>query len=312
MWLTSVQMASAEANNPKSAKFFLGSRENSPLTAMSSSHHASPVAMFSTDSPQVMSAMTGDGTFWPAQARAPQFDFNSSTLMTPSPVADNMSSPMTMINANLNHLPCQLSIKPFNNKSRVETQIPVVLTMTPMPANVSRVHLQSHTISKPKLLAKETPKTMDTLELHAAVVCTSAMQKPYLKERALKRAAGIADSPIKREVRRSSTGDTEEENTDPNDPLNGGDVRICTNCVNRERKRAARKKAKKQEDEDHWSQFEQDRIVVFNTSEYKEWQPVTKDGFGDGQQYAEGSMQVEVPMRIACYCRHQNEKIGFQ
>ena len=25
-----------------------------------------------------------------------------------------------------------------------------------------------------------------------------------------------------------------------------------------------------------------------------------------------GAMQVELPMRIACYCRHQNEKLGFQ
>lgn len=287
---------------------------------MSASHHASPVAMFSNDSPGNMHTLTGDGTFWPAQARAPHFDFNTSTLMTPSPVADNMSvgmnSPMTTVStgATLGQLPCQLNIRPFNNKSRVETQIPVVLTMSPMPSNVSRVHLQSHTISKPKLLAKEPQKSPDALELHAAVVCTSAMQKPHLKERALKRAAGIIEvPPVKREVRRASAGDADDENSDPNEPLNGGDVKICSNCVNRERKRAARKKAKKQEDEDHWSQFEQERIVVFNTSEYKDWQPVSKDGgHGDSQQHPEGAMFVEVPMRIACYCRHQSEKIGFQ
>lgn len=284
-----------------------GSREHSPLEAMGNSQQASPTAMFTNESPMTINGMT----IWQGQAQNPAWnsDFTTSSLgaLSPSPAAEAIGSPPTSAHSDLNQLPYQLTIKPFNSKSRVETQIPVLLIMNPFPERVSKVHLQSHTISKAKLLSKEPVKTSDTLELHASVVCTSAMQKPHLKERALRRAAGLPEIPIKREARRSSTGDIDDEEKDPNEPLNGGEVKICKNCVNRERKRAARKKAKKQEDEDHWSKFEQDRIVVFNTNEFKDWTSAVNDG-----AFIEGAMQVDIPMRIACYCRHQGEKIGFQ
>ncbi|KAF2097131.1 hypothetical protein NA57DRAFT_57733 [Rhizodiscina lignyota] len=297
------------------AKFFLQSRDNSPLDAMGTSEQASPTAMFTHESPATVNGMALDGTMWQSHTGSPAWsnNFTSGGLagLSPSPAADAVNSPMT-IQASLKKLPYNLTVRPVNNKSRVETQIPVTLIMHPFPQSITKIHLQSQTISKPKLLAKDPVKMADTLELHASVFCTSAMQKPHLKERAFRRAAGLPDLPIKREARRSSTGDIDEEETDPNEPLNGGEVKICRNCVNRERKRAARKKAKKQEDEDHWSQFEQDRIVVFNTAEYKDWSPyVPRDGFSDGT-YLDGAMQVEMPMRIACYCRHQGEKTGFQ
>ncbi len=83
-------------------------------------------------------------------------------------------------------------------------------------------------------------------------------------------------------------------------------MHICNGCVLRERKRAARKKVKKPEDERLWQEDEERRVIVFNTSEVKEWQqPSPPD-------QPPTAFQVDAPMRIACYCRHHNEKAGFQ
>jgi uncharacterized protein len=259
--------------------------------------------------------MAVDTTNWHGQARnlAWNNDFTAASLpgLSPSPAADNIGSPMAVTQSTIHQLPYNLTVTPLTNKSRVETQIPVILTMHPFPLGVTKLHLQAQTISKAKLLAKDTVKTPDTLEVFATVVCTSAMQKPQLKQRALDRAAGLPETPIKLEALKSSTEDG-EESLDLSQPLNGADVKICNNCINRERKRAARKKAKRQEDEDHWARYESERIVVFNTSEYKNWATsLHKDGHVDSS-IPDGAKQVDIPMRIACYCRHQSEKIGFQ
>lgn len=234
-----------------------------------------------------------------------------------------ISSPMDMGNqtflsdpSSSDQTPATLHIAPIHNKSRVETQINIKMTLWPMPLGVSKLHLPTHTISKPKLLAKEVVKAPDTLELSAMLVCTSAMQKPEAFKRAMARARGIEIPMPKRELRRSSTGDAvnDDDSDDPDKPLNGGEVRICQNCINRERKRASRKRVKKQEDEESWYQYEAQRVIVFNTTEYKDWQPPqpSKDGVPEPVQFPDGAMQIDAPMRIACYCRHQGEKQGFQ
>lgn len=96
------------------------------------------------------------------------------------------------------------------------------------------------------------------LELHVALVCTSAMEQPGLKQKALERATKILQGhlPV-----------PDEENS----PQNGGEVRICQGCITRERKRAARKKLKKSGEEKVWSLDEERRVIVFNTQEIKEW-----------------------------------------
>ena len=105
---------------------------------------------------------------------------------------------------------------------------------------------------------------------------------------------------------------------DENKPLNGGEVTICSGCQQRERKRAGRKKVKKPEEEEAWLKDEAKRVVVFNTNEIKEWLQPSKEPAADtiserpAPEVPEGAMQVDAPMRIACYCRHQSEKIGFQ
>jgi hypothetical protein len=210
--------------------------------------------------------------------------------------------------------PCVLLIHPTPLKSRVETQIPIKLSLFPLPLGIKRLHLPTHTISKPKLLAKPPlERSPDTLELYTTLVCTSAMRNPEYRRRAFARAAAAS--------RESDNEEPSSEHTDEDDenkPLNGGEVKICAGCITRERKRAARKKIKKVEEEESWHKDEAKRVVVFNAQEIKDWQPPTSqtpsDATGDRPEpfIPEGAMQVDAPMRIACYCRHQNEKLGFQ
>lgn len=215
-----------------------------------------------------------------------------------------------------------LYVHPLPPKSRVETQIPVKLTLHPPLPGISRVHLQTHTVSKPKLMAKPTPdKSPDMLELHAMLVCTSAMQDQTKRGRALARAAAASPND-KSTGSRSSSHDTTTSDDEEDRPVNGGAVHICMGCIERERKRASRKKTKNPEEEELWKKDEAKRTIVFNAQEVKEWQEPSSPRAGEDAQYIatygqnarfpENALQVDIPMRIACYCRHQEEKVGFQ
>ena len=247
--------------------------------------------------------------FSPAQPSVFQQPAVAMPFASPAPVSGPAYPPMLHV----------LRLPP---KSRVETQIPVKLTLHPVPHGVSKIHLQTHTISKSKLVAKPTPeKSPDMLELHAMLVCTSAMQDPAKRGRAFARAATLSSS-VKREGRSSSSGDTASTDDDEDKPANGGPVHICVGCIERERKRAARKKTKNIEEEQLWQKDEAKRTIVFNTQEVKDWQEPSPPKSGEdaqnpsnyrpNAQFPETAVQVDIPMRIACYCRHQEEKIGFQ
>lgn len=79
-------------------------------------------------------------------------------------------------------------------------------------------------------------------------------------------------------------------------------VFICTNCQERERKRAQRKKNPKVkpepeiEEDSEVSPDDPRRIILFNSGQHLEF----------------GSGQATIPARIACYCRHHKEKTGFR
>lgn len=206
-----------------------------------------------------------------------------------------------------------LMVHPTSLKSRVETQIPIRLTLYPLPDGARKVRLPTHTISKPKFLAKsDVTRSPDTLELHTSLVCTSAMQDQTKLKRAFARARG---EPMSR--RASVTAGAETAQVEDDKPLDGGEVRICSGCIQRERKRASRKKQRKPDEDELFQKDEEKRVIVFNTNEIKEWTEPSKTSL-PGQtdsvspSIPSGAMQVELPMRIACYCRHQNEKLGFQ
>ncbi|KAH9217213.1 hypothetical protein DL95DRAFT_295711 [Leptodontidium sp. 2 PMI_412] len=302
-----------------------GSREASPLSAMVTSQESSPSAFFN-NSPSpgnnvdfMNTQMLGGPVQNPGWAAGfggypnnglpgmPQ-GLNPQQMpprMAPQPPFPHMSRPFTPV----------MTLHPTPLKSRVETQIPIKMTLFPMPVGITKLHLPTHTISKPKLLAKPTPaRSPDTLELYTSLVCTSAMQNPEARRRAFERAAS-GELPTTEEA---SPGESGSDEDDENKPLNGGDVKICVGCITRERKRAARKKVKKVEEEESWHKDEAKRVIVFNTHEVKEWQPPSSqppsETTGDRPEpfVPDGAMQVDAPMRIACYCRHQNEKLGFQ
>ncbi|KAJ2905136.1 hypothetical protein MKZ38_006213 [Zalerion maritima] len=303
------------------------SREVSPLSNLMPSQESSPQAVFNKSPSPItnMDFMNGQPLgsnpgMWPqgldmaaVMPMPPQIG-----RQMPHPNSHDMSSLGGMGHYPMFHqfpmgLPdrFQLFIHPTPFKSRVETQIPIKMSLFPLPRGVKRLHLPSYTISKPKLLARPTPELCpDMLELSTMLVCTSAMSNADNKKRALKKAA---------EATYSSPMPMEEGNEDDeNMPQNGGEVRICAGCITRERKRAARKKIKKVEEEELWSKDENRRVIVFNTLEIKEWQPATTTLTESAvtarpePNIPPGSYQVECPMRIACYCRHQSEKMGFQ
>ncbi|OAQ79881.1 membrane-tethered transcription factor [Purpureocillium lilacinum] len=285
-----------------------GSREVSPMSAMVTSHNSSPAnTFFNSPSPgaghDFNKAMNGNA-MWPNR-----LDMAAHANGRPVPVPFGGPVPMPQQQAAMyNAAPFnftggyELRIMPTPLKSRVETQIPIKMTLSPLPPGVTKLHLPAHTISKPKLLAKPAPeRSPDTLELHVTLVCTSAMEQPGMKQKALDRACKLPQRHLP---------DLDDENS----PQNGGDVRICQGCITRERKRAARKKIKKPDEEKLWGLDEERRVIVFNTQEVKEWQPLSgvMDPNGRPETVASNlAMQIDAPMRIACYCRHHNEKMGF-
>ena len=218
----------------------------------------------------------------------------------------------------------------FPLKSRVETQTTIRFIVGNLPEGVKRLHMPPHTISRPKQMLKDKHvPSADTLEMDCYVVCETAYKK--VKERLARDAFTKACKPPARpnphlKLRRYDEDDDEKANTrergpsviemsmtDPNNPLNGGEVWVCAGCMDREGKRSTRKKVKRPLEEKAWWELESRRIVLMNTQELRDFCVVPRDQcvpLGDdvtGPQY-----YVDSPVRIACYCRHQHEKIGYR
>ncbi|KAA8564383.1 hypothetical protein EYC84_011327 [Monilinia fructicola] len=166
------------------------------------------------------------------------------------------------------------------------------MTLFPVPQGVTKLHLPTQTISKPKLLVKPPPeRSPDTLERFTQCWFVLVQWKiPDILRKALERAAAP-------EVSSSQSSDSGSDEEDDRKPFEW------------------RKKVKKVEEEESWHKDEARRVIVFNTHEVKDWQSPTSqppsEATGDRPEpiIPEGAMQVDAPMRIACYCRHQNEKI---
>jgi hypothetical protein len=310
------------------APFYFGeSRESSPLNAMlptqtqsSWSKHSPSSGLEETFNGITMNGDSpGNATFSPnLQFPHNGFSFDPDSSATPSSFAKDISSPPSTVNSNIGQP--ELFVYPTSLKSRVETQIPIKMILAPLPAGVTKLRLPTHTVSKPKFLAKpEAERSPEILELYTSLVCTSAMQDRSRLERAWARARGEEVGSANRPSPASSLG-SQSSKDDDEKPLNGGEVKICSGCIQRERKRASRKKQKKPDEEELFQKDEEKRVIVFNTNEVKEWVEPSKDSQGgisglpnnNQPSLAPGAMQVELPMRIACYCRHQNEKLGFQ
>lgn len=294
--------------------FALGdSREESPndMVLLESNDH-SPHASYSDGSGNMANNSADPfSTAVPSEALATQLSLQTANQgMPPTSIQSASLSPSNSSRPNPgSKWPCLLTVEPTPDKSRVETQIPIRLTLYGAPKNFTKLHLPSYTISKPKFQCKPTHELAeDTLELKTMLVCASAMQKEGVEEIAFQRAE-IEEPP----------GNKEEQDVshlpenDHSRPLNGGPVYICAGCVVRERKRAARKKLKKVDEEEEWAKEEHKRAIVFNCAELRDWQlPNAKEVPVKDANEPYDAMTIHVPMRIACYCRHQSEKVGFQ
>lgn len=164
-----------------------------------------------------------------------------------------------------------LGIPSHGAKSRVETQIKICLQLVTSSgekaSSWSHLQLPEHLIAKEKLKASgkkeflNIPKK-DILHLTVSVLCASDPSKK---------------------------------------------VSTCFGCVQRERKRMQKRKESSQKtDSDPASQvvpdlssdniqIEQQRIVIFNSSELVDF----------------SSGDIILPTRLTCYCRHHDEKVGF-
>ena len=320
--------ASKQVENTRPGGFFLGgSREVSPLQTHNAFPSQPPSIGWNSSAPTSL-----DGTFG-------DFGINS-----PSPMQSNPWSPESSGNTNgatpesHSALPStgsksfqkkpEMFIDRITSKSRVETQIMIHMAISPLPPRIKKVHLQRYTISRPKLFAKDYQKQEDTLELHTMVVCCSALEVPGSTERAFHRALTLSEEmlepSLKKETSSSDSSDNnstegaEADNDSDYQPLEGHPIRICGQCMNRERKRNERKKVKKAEEEADWQKDEAKRIVIFNTAEVKDWKEVSENGLAEpcppqkGMWPAPRSGRVDLPMRITCYCRHHQERVGFQ
>lgn len=234
------------------------------------------------------------------------------------PAAISMPAASPIITPSFEHM---LRIHQKNDKSRVETQIPIRLSLYPMPVGITKLHLPSCTVSKPKQLADPSlSRSPDMLELDCMLVCTTAMRDEVKRQTAFACAAGP-------QVDASNNTSRELGADEELKPCDGGKVRICSTCVTREEKRASRKRAKVEDRAELWQDLAEDRVVIFNSNEVIEWQIPSESkparsltdstAINVGRPYANsdiksGAMQVDLLMRIACYCRHQDEKLGFQ
>ncbi|PNS15285.1 hypothetical protein CAC42_8286 [Sphaceloma murrayae] len=327
-----VMRSGPPAGTVEPAQFFMGSSGASPSSAQANTTAEGSPAMFPNTTPSSAAPeMFANSQIWSAANQTPAWsnDYNNAFAspglgLTPSPVANERTvaaagRATTIVDDGL--IPLHIGAIPA--KSRVETQINIRMTIDHLPPGIHNLHLPTHTIAKAKLLSKEIPAPEETLELHTMLVCTSAMNQPKARENALKKAAAQDNKEIQsRGLAAAGEKKEGDETADDDKPANGGEVRICQNCINRERKRAARKKLKKEEEQAHWEKYETERVIVFNTNEYKAWldwqpSPPPKDGSlsaapTDLYAPSETAMQITAPMRVACYCRHQNEKDGFQ
>ncbi|KAK7536958.1 uncharacterized protein J3D65DRAFT_667663 [Phyllosticta citribraziliensis] len=177
----------------------------------------------------------------------------------------------------MEQFPSQLKFELSTLTSRVETRFKVTFTLSNAQMGVKRVRLPRHLISNDRYLAKnEEAANRQTLQLRTLLVSADTMERPEIKLEALKEAA---------------TGSQKSAR----------EVKICTACINREIKRANRKK---DNSKNPWKGEQGKRAVILSGEEYSTW---------ERHQVENGKidLQLQMDVRIACYCRHHDSKQGF-
>lgn len=86
-------------------------------------------------------------------------------------------------------------------------------------------------------------------------------------------------------------------------------IYMCDKCLNREKKRAFRKKNLDQSEERYWSESRLRRLAIFNCKEVVSI-PLEKSCAVDNNQIVQGR-EIHLPLRLACYSRHHAAKNGY-
>ncbi|CAN6597705.1 hypothetical protein TRVA0_001S04698 [Trichomonascus vanleenenianus] len=86
-------------------------------------------------------------------------------------------------------------------------------------------------------------------------------------------------------------------------------IMICQRCMNREEKRASRKKNIDFNEKEHWSVERQRKLAIFNCREVL-LMSLTKECNINNETLR--AKEIELPMRLACYGRHHNATQGFR
>src|SRR5688572_29545789 len=145
-----------------------GSREISPMSQVMGSDNGAQVTAMHTSPPNAVAdfsgAMSNGANGWMPNMNPGQF-----SIPRDLPYHSGMNGQPGIPAQNLNRLyhhspyppgyffsngPYELLIFTRPTKSRVETQIPITMVLNPLPPGIRRLHLPTHKISKPKLLAK--------------------------------------------------------------------------------------------------------------------------------------------------------------
>jgi hypothetical protein len=263
---------------------------------------------FSTPASNTSNTPSPHGDMVFSNANSPG-DYQREQSQTSSPEANNDVFARDSIQIPHSVDPPKVSILVDRTKTRAETQIKTVLVLDPLPRQYQWARFPRHTLSKSKQLASSdeieaNESGNSAVRIDLRLVCATAVEKEEGLHLALRRARGEAHMPTRQPGQQVS----EIDKDDPAHPQNGGAVIICEGCKERERKRYDRKKKRNQEEENEWSNYEDQRIIMINEKEFKRWQDAEQGSYGPEAK------KVEFAMRITCYCRHQEEKspVGYK
>ena len=245
-----------------------------------------------------------------------------------------------------------LDVLAFKKSTRVETALDIRLELshgTNTGSHIDKIRLHRQHVTKSKHLQDlmTAPMDVDTLELRATAFSSVAMKEPERRHRLLASAGKLgevldAETPRSPPSLISTSGDERVQAHD------GEPIRMCKLCSEREEKRLLRsfnEKKKKTEGSDIWLTEASQKVVVINnkpildckrpssyiTSSATQLMNATSapspDGENDDQEdkgrkkvmkkpslppVKEGTVVVDISMRICCYCRHHKDPDGFQ
>lgn len=189
-------------------------------------------------------------------------------------------------------------------KTRAETQVKVTVILDPLES-ADHIRFPRELLAKPKhYVSEEDERDFESkgsvIRMTCLLLCATAVEKPEQVQRAFRRARGEEQVP-KRSIK---VPVTELDKDDLAHPQNGGEVIICEGCKERERKRYDRKKKRSEDEDEYWS-YEDRRALTINDNEIKKLKEVDPN---NANQFSPQAKQVDIALRICCYCRHQEEK----